>query len=68
MHHDIEALRSGKVSDRREDPGCTNKTKPRFEYLEQFKDDMQQLLEQVSQKENAANLKKELIEEQNKEM
>jgi len=42
--------------------------RPRFEYLEQFKDDMQQLLEQVSQKENAANLKKELIEEQNKEM
>ncbi len=41
--------------------------RPRFDYLEQFKDEMQQMLEQLSQKKNATNLKKEFIEEQNKD-
>jgi len=41
--------------------------RPRFGYLEQFKDEMQQMLEELSQKECAANLRKELIEERNKE-
>ena len=40
--------------------------RPRFDYLEQFKDEMQQMLEQLSQKECTANLRKELIEEQSK--
>ena len=40
--------------------------RPRFNYLEQFKDELQQMLEQLSQKESAALMKKELIEEQNK--
>ena len=41
--------------------------RPQFDYLEKFKDEMQHMLEQVSQKEYAVNLKKELIEEQHKE-
>ena len=44
------------------------KRRPRFNYFEQFKDDMQPILEQLSQKECAAQIKKELIDEQNKEL
>ena len=40
--------------------------RPQFEYLERFKDEMQQMLEQLSRKESAALLQKELIEEQSK--
>ena len=42
--------------------------RPRFDDLEQVRDQMQQMLEQLSQKENAANLQKELIEEKYKLM
>ena len=40
--------------------------RPQFEYLEQFKDKMQQMLEQLSRKESAALLQKEFNEEQSK--
>ena len=36
--------------------------RPRFDYLELFKDEMQQMLEQLSQKECAVNLKKKIID------
>jgi len=42
--------------------------RPRFDYFEKFKDEMQQILEQLSQKECTSNVKKEIIEEHNKEM
>ena len=42
--------------------------RPQFDYLERFKDEMQQILEQLSWKESAAQLQKELIEEHTKKM
>ena len=36
--------------------------RPKFEYLERFKNDMEEMLMQLSKKESAAQLQKELIE------